>query len=188
MGAVDALEPLARRFEQFVERRLAVFAVLGRVPQKHHGAERACRLLARRPLGASMRIGNDVERPPMLAPIGEHAVGAGDAVRLGIVGHHHQPAARLQHRRPLQRAAGGIAEGIEEIAVEIALGRVGRIHDGEGARALAPVQNGAEALLPFAGLTRRIADLHRGLDEALGGEGQHDVELGAELEARSRRE
>ena len=47
---------------------------------------------------------------------------------------------------------------------------------------MAPVENGAEALLPFAGESRRIADPDRGLDEALGGEGEHDVELGAELE------
>ena len=85
----------------------------------------------------------------MLAPIGEHLVGAGDGIRLDIVGDRHQPATGLQHRRPLQGATGGIAEGIEEIAVAIALGRVGRIHDGQGARAL--VQYGAKSPLPLAG-------------------------------------
>ena len=49
---------------------------------------------------------------------------------------------------------------------------------------MAPVQHGAKPLLPFAGLIRRVADLHRGLDEALGGEWQHDIELCTELERR----
>ena len=84
-----------------------------------------------------MRKGDEIEGAAMLAPIVERAVGAGDRVGSAVVGDDEQPAAGLQRRRPLERAAGGIAEGMEEIAVEIAFGRVGGVHDGQRAHALA---------------------------------------------------
>src|SRR4030067_1172274 len=98
MGAVDALEALAGRLAGVVWGGLSGFSVGAagrRVPQEHDGAEGISRSFACRPLGAGVRIGNEVERAVLRAPIGDHAVGAGERVRLADGGNDNTPAGAL---------------------------------------------------------------------------------------------
>src|SRR5665811_1276057 len=84
----------------------------------------------------------------------------------------------------LQGATGRIAEAVEEVPVDVALDGILRLHDRERAGTMCAVENGAESLLPFAGLASRVADPNGRLDEALGVERQHRFEPCARLQRR----